>query len=256
MPTQIMNVNSFLAVSGAGIEIVIPAPLPAGEELNSIVGEYKIGYAMREAAMFRIWRMWANDSYKEILSNDPAADQQYPLFPAFASLVDFVAAEIGVSRSKVYSRMKLYSILTWLGFSEPQSVVLLADKPSVVEKIINLLYVWDNNVKEVSGVKSTIFGEDFESEEHKTQVREFILGACSMPNANDAIAYIADEMGTGASIKLQYNVANPSELTLWCFPARDGNIVDSPFTVTLEIVDSDDVPDWVIEELAKKYGAS
>lgn len=255
MGSMIPGRNSFLAVSSAGVEIVIPPPLPAAEELDSIVGEFKVGYALREAALFRIWRLWVSEDYREIMSDDPSLQEQYPLFHTFAALVEFVAGEIGVSRSKVYSRMKLYSVMDWLGFSNPQSVVMLADKPSVVEKIINLLYVWDNTIKEVIGVKSTIFGEDFDSEEHKGRVREFIIGACEMPNANDAIAYVSDEMGTGSSIKIQYSPASANELTLWCFPARDNDATVAPFTITFELASQDALPEWVVEELVKKHGS-
>lgn len=255
MGSMVPGRSSFLAVSNAGVEIVIPPPLPAADELNSIVGEFKVGYALREAALFRIWRLWVSEDYREIMSNDPSLQEQYPLFHTFAMLVEFVAGEIGVSRSKVYSRMKLYSVLDWLGFSNPQSVIMLADKPSVVEKIINLLYVWDNTLKEVIGVKSTIFGEDFNSEDHKEKVREFIVGACAMPSANDAIAYVSDEMGTGSSIKLQYSSASLNELLLWCFPARDGDMAAVPFTATFELVSDDALPEWVVEELVKKYGS-
>lgn len=254
MSTDLSVAGAFGVESGAGITIEIPAPLEPTEELQSIVGEYKIGYAMREAAMFRVWRMWVRNSFMEIMSEDPSAQQQYPMFRSFAEFVEYVSSEIGVSRSKVYGRMKLYSIMSWLGFSEPQSVVLLADKPNVVSRIINALYLWDNNLKEVTGVKTTVFGDDYESNEHKQRVCEFIVGACSMPNANDALAYIADEIG-GASIRVQY-IPGFQELHVWFFAERTDGITAIPGSIRFVLDDGEEIPAWVDEELLKKYGRS
>lgn len=252
MSTDLSTAGSFEVESGAGIAIEIPAPLAPTDELRSIVGEYKIGYAMREAAMFRVWRMWVHDTYMEILSDNPNIREQYPLFRSFADFVEHIASEIGVSRSKIYGRMKLYSVMIWLGFSEPQSVVLLADKPNVVSRIINALYVWDNAAREIIGVKTNVFGDDFESPEHKRAVHDFIVGACAMPNANDALAYIADEIG-GSSIRVQYSPID-QEIIVWFFTSSGDSVTISPGSISFPLGNGEEIPAWVEEELTKKYG--
>ena len=62
---SLATANSFLRVqSGLGVDIEIPSPLPPADELNSIVAEYKIGYAMREAAVYRVWRMLRDNAHR------------------------------------------------------------------------------------------------------------------------------------------------------------------------------------------------
>ena len=57
----------------------------------------------------------------------------------------------------------------------------------VVERILNALYVFSFDGQEVIGVKNDVFGDDIEDQDHIDTVRDFIVGACSMPSASDAL---------------------------------------------------------------------
>lgn len=247
---SLATANSFQVQSGLGVDIEIPSPLPPADELNSIVAEYKIGYAMREAAVYRVWRMLRDNAYQDIYTNDPSLDVQHRLFGSFSDFAEYVCGEIGVSRSKLYSRMKVYSILSWLGISDPQAVAMLADKPNVVERILNALYVFSFDGQEVIGVKNDVFGDDIEDQDHIDTVRDFIVGACSMPSASDALAYINDAIG-GSSVKLQFT---GDSLLVWCFERSQDGSTTVPFTLEFSYGENTDIPVWVREELNRKYG--
>lgn len=237
------------------IEVDEPAALTPREEVNSIIQEYKLGHALREVALFRVWRMWRDNSYLNIYAESPDALPGQPEFPTFTDFLKFITVHLDVSRAKVYTRLKVYSLLEHLGYSEHDMVRMMATKPGLYEKVLTSVFLWDQESRTPTGMKVDAFGNNPYDETTKENVRDFIGELEASDSVGDAVSRLLhDVLGkpkitlrvTGGAIVVEY--------TTIAIDADTGDeVTGEQGQARFDCIE--DVPDWVMDELARKYGA-
>lgn len=122
-----------------------------GANLDSIVvedprGEYElaiqgvaVGGAVMEMGLLRLWRLKVTDRWVHILDDDGQ-----PMYTSWNDVVMSFCERSGVSRSKVYSRMRVYSTLHHLGYTLPEMKDLMSRSPYKVTAILGKLVKWDS----------------------------------------------------------------------------------------------------------------
>ena len=86
--------------------IQVPAPMRLDDEYIAIRDEMAMGSILRESALFRVWRIKFTAAYE--------GTEETVFAPRCATWNDFVknvAEYAGVSRSTLYSRIRLYELL-------------------------------------------------------------------------------------------------------------------------------------------------
>lgn len=237
------------------VEVDLPAALEPKEEVNSIVKEYMLGHALREVSLFRVWRLWRDDEYSSILSDDPSALPGQPQFAAFNDFLKFLTQNLDVSRSKVYSRLKTYSLLTHLGYSEKEMVGMMATKPGLYEKVINAIFLWDQESRAATGMKTDAFGSSPYGQETIDNVRDFISELEAHNSVGDAISRLMHDVLGKPKISLR--VVGGAIVVDYTTTIIDGETMEelTGDSGSARFECADDVPEWVLDYLAQKYGA-
>lgn len=232
------------------VEVDIPEALPAIQEVRSIFNELVIGGAIRENAMFRIWRMWRDKTYLDITSDNPDEPHRM-LFPTFADFVQELCSKLEVSRSKVYTRVKAYSQLDMLGFSEREMITMMSARPSLYEKALGMIFEWDQEIPGPTGFKTDFFGEEM-NDESISRVKRFIEELADHESVQDALSYLKHDIMGKPEVRIIYDrdISNFKIEYSEAIVESSGNVV----TMSPEIWSpGEQLPDWVLDEISKKY---
>jgi hypothetical protein len=233
------------------IEVDIPEMLSPTEELGSIMDGYVLGVAVREVAIFRIWRLWRTDAYAQIYA-DGRTD---PMFSSDGEFVKFLQRRLDISRSKVYTRMRTYTLMEFLEYSEREIVLRMAAKPTLYEKALHLIYTWNQETKEVEAYKTDKFGDNPWDGESKAKVRYFLDELENADSIADALKLLQEETGT-QPIRFTFSPNENVFVLSWkdddYEPENGMSILGETIVVTYSA--DAEVPDWVSDELARKFG--
>ena len=233
-------------------EIVHAAGFPdysgdPASELEQIKNEYLGGNYMRESALFRLWRMWANKDYLRLTI--PGTDE--PIYPTWDDFVRSELYDIGVSRSTVYSRIRLYSVLQWLGYSDGYMLEMVRFRPHLLDKAINKMLSWDTR----NGVPREVKLPDFDDpEEAAPFMRDVVDDVYTSDMAAEIIKSLDQDINGRPEVKI--TVEPDAGLIHVHFAEHsvdeNGVILASPL-VSVTFYSDADVPDWVWHELQRKY---
>jgi hypothetical protein len=213
---------------------------------------------MREVSLFRVWRLWVDGRYRMVVENDVYTDRLIPRFPKFNDLTKFLTEVIDVSRSKLYSRLRAYSLLDHLGYNEPEMVAMMSKRPSLYTAALNHIFVWDQSAREVKGMKTDQFGTDPYSQETIMAVRDFLEEIGNIDNINDALAAVLSTVADKRMFKIRYS---PAENTLLVFVTDDYVDRETGEIVTGEAYETEfccetAVHPLIKEELTKRFPAA
>jgi hypothetical protein len=177
------------------------------------------------------------------------------MFSSDGDFVRFLQRKLDISRSKVYTRMRTYTLLEFLEYSEKEIVLRMATKPSLYEKALNLIYDWDQQAREVTAYKTDKFGDNPFDGTSKAKVRYFLEELENADSVADALKLLQEETGV-QPIKFTFL---PDQNTFSLSWKDDDYDVQSGMsilgeTITVEYHATEDVPDWVLDELARKFG--
>lgn len=235
------------------VEVDVPAMLEPVEEVNSIVHEFSLGVALREVALFRLWRMWRDSAYTEIESDDMDAAPGQPKFGTFGDFLKFFTDTIEVSRAKVYSRLKCYSLLDYLHFTDKEMVVMMATKPTLYDRALNLIFIWDQESRLPTGLKTDYFGDDVKDETVKTKIRNFLIELAQFDRVQDALSMLTHDVLGKPTVRVymldrkmvvSYDSVVVDEDDGVGIVGENGEIVFEPNEV---------MPEWVLNELQRKF---
>jgi len=237
------------------VSVDVPTLLSPQEEVQSIVDNYSLGIALREVGLYRIWRIWKDNIHLEILSDDPNASANQPMFPTWSEFVKFLTMSMDVSRSKIYSRLKVYSLLSFLDYSDSRMINMMSNKPGLYERVVNVIFIWDQDARIPTGLKTDKFGDDVNDEETKANIRSFIDSLDGMASISDAIDHLMHDIMHQPVVRLKmiddifavyYSATYFDEDTETEVTGDSGEIYFESESI---------IPDWVMDELRRKYGS-
>lgn len=232
------------------LSIEVPVQYEASEEAREIVRGLAIGGAIRETAMFRIWRMWRDKSYLDIMSDNPETPDRM-MFPTFTEFIQVLCEQLEVSRSKIYNRIRAYTQLDYLGFGDDSKLLLMSTRPGLYEKALNLIFVWDQDTQEPTAYKTDAFG-DIMDEDSLVRVKRFIEELSDHESVQDALSYLKHDIMGRPEITLIFDKGAQNfkiEYTSMVL-SEDGDESTSYYN-TWE--PGSELPDWVVSEINKRY---
>ena len=227
-------------------EIDVPSRGEIVHELEMIVEEFSLGSALKERALFRIWRIWRNASYLQILDDSPSALKGEPKYHTWSEfLKDFVMPS-GISKSTVYSRMKAYSILEWIGYSEVEILTMMSTSPVAYGQSVNLLVDWDMSEDSPRAIKAISMGSLDNYQEAKDNLRELIDHTVPIYDRTmDAIEHIRRDVVGGQVVSVW---VDGSEIVVdYEDSGRESGVV------RFSVSNGELVPEWVLVTMEKKY---
>lgn len=154
------------------LEVDVPRELAPLEEVESIVNELVLGESLRERAMFRLWRLWKAKGYLNLF--DEGSESVVPMFSTFEEFLSYFCQIVDVSRAKIFSRIKTYNELEWLGFSETQMLHMMSNRPGLYSKALGKIIEWDSQENEPESLKTDFFGDPSDPESAKETIKEFV----------------------------------------------------------------------------------
>jgi len=176
-------------------EIDVPSQGDIVHELEMIAQEFSLGSALRERATYRLWRIWKNKSYYDITSDDPDVDPMEPKYHSWGAFLRDFLPTIGISRSTVYSRMKAYSIMNWIGYTDDEILEKMSSSSMGYGNSVNLLVDWDMSIDEPIEIRVESLGTLDNQEEAKVAIRDMVESTLSVyERSSDAIDHIKRDL--------------------------------------------------------------
>lgn len=224
--------------------VSFPVQLTPPEEVKNIVGEYRFGEMLSESALFRVWRMWRSNDYMLILSDDPEAKTGQTLFSGWSDFMNTLKTVAGLKKSRIYSRLKSYSLLEFLEYTTEEMYMMMSARPSLYERVLSAIFIWDKELGEPIGLRTDVFGE-MDDPLFKPRVRSFLKDLDVYDDIEQALDHLKHDIMGKAKIMLY---ASDSKIVL----DYEGGGANDEYGV-VEFHSEDPIPDWVLEELHTKY---
>lgn len=223
---------------------VVDVPAEASDvaqEIEQVISEYSAGNYMRERALFRVWRIWRSGRYLDITY--PGSYE--PMYPRWGDFVADVLDSIGISRSTLYSRLRVYSELEWLGYTQEEMLGMMVARPSVIDRAINKLVSW--SAKEQDVVRLKMDG-DYESPvDARDDVRMLVDEVFAHENPTQALGALERYVGDQLLVRA---VLRGSELVL-VVTDKGGDFVTPD--VEYALCDLSHIPQEVLDVFVERY---
>jgi hypothetical protein len=213
------------------------------DEKDKIINWMSMGIGTREVALFMLYRIWRDSLY---INTD-----NHAVYASFNEFVKEVTAEVDLSRSTVYSRIKDYGLFEWLDYSEEQAIRMMAARPSLYDKVLGAIFVWDQEARVPSSVKTSEFGPML-SAEFKGNVRKFIDSLESFDSIKDALDYLKSDIVGEPTIRIR--VESESEIVITYETTQYNADTGESFAVydEVEFFSEASLPDWVADAIKAK----
>lgn len=234
-------------------EVAVPEVLAPEGEVQRIREWLSFSSAMREVSLFVLYRMWRDMTYMDIDATDIDALPGQPKYESWSSFLRDLLRTVEVSRSTVYSRLRTYALLEWLEYTETRMVRMMAEKPGLYEKVLNAIFMWDQEARIPSGVKTMEFGE-LGGPDFKQNVREFLAGLDAFDSVGDAISHVAHDLLGKPVLNLVFK--SPDELALYYEEKVVDEATGEEITGNSEVIyfmADAEVPQWIVEAIKSKY---
>lgn len=213
------------------------------EEIEQMERESHLGSRLKELSLYRVWRIKDSGLYKEEISYGDGGAA--PRFAMWSDFVKNIGDVIGVSRSTVFSRVRLYDQLAWLEYTEKEAFAIVMYRSYLAGKVLSLILEWPRHGGDIS-FKTDYFGEGADPEDYKQEIRE-LLEECML---NDSVS--------GAIRNVESDILGVPEVDVYY---RDGCMIvaydDKEYAdvVVYEPVDraSGVIPNWVLDVMSTKY---
>jgi hypothetical protein len=176
------------------------------------------------------------------------------MFVTFNDFTRFLSRNLDVSRSKVYSRLKCYTLLEHLRYNDAQMLAMMADRPGLYEKALNAIFEYDPESRIPTAMKTDVFGVDPFDDDTIEAVRDFLADLGGAESVSDALSILMhDVLGkpdvrvrfTSGALVVYYSSTIVDEET-------GTEIVESSGRVEF-VPSSSETPDWVLSELSRKF---
>lgn len=177
------------------------------EEKEKIVSWLSVGIGTKEVALFMIYRIWRDSLYIGQTTQDFTLSELNSTYIAFGDFLKEVIEAVDISRSTVYSRIKTYGLLEWLGYVEQHAIRMMATRPSLYEKVLSAIFSWDQEARVPSAVKTAEFGE-ITSPTFKEEVRKFINSLESFDSIKDAVDHLKSDLMKEPTIRIRLESVN------------------------------------------------
>lgn len=231
--------SEFSLVLSTGIKL--PERMDYDDEYHAIREETIMGNVLRESALFRIWRIKAFRTYELI---DTDEEQYAPRFASWAEFAKHVAEHAGVSRSTVYSRLRLYDQLAWLGYDMREAYAIVIRRSYLAGKVLDTIIDWSRDYDE-STFKTDFFGDDILPVDAKEETRGVLEECLAHDSVSGALRNLESEV-LGKPVVDMYYMGGAIVVAY-----EDGLGVD---VMRFEPSDAREVvPDWVLDTLESKY---
>lgn len=238
-------------------DIVLYRPqLPVSGDFNQarteIVNLLSFGTGTRETALFVIYRIWRDNLFigqpkygQTVVYDDNGIASIPDTYRSFDEFVHEVSGFVEISRSTIYNRLRVYSLLEWLEYTEAQSLLIVAARPSMIDKVLSAIFLWDRDSRLPIGVKTAEFGLLHDSE-FKKNVRKFIDSLEAFETTKDALDHLqGDIIGSPKitfSVKDNHTVAMRYETQY-----TDPNTGEStPVYGSISLFADEEIPEWVV----------
>lgn len=235
-------------------DVDVPAQLAPADEVRSLVSEFTLGLALREVSLFRVFRLWDTDNYLNVYSDDPTVSAAQREFSTFSDFVKFLTRGLDISRSKIYSRLKTYSLLKHLRYTDRDMLGMMSAKPSLYDRALSAIYLWDQESRSVTGFKTDAFGDNPYSDDSIEAVRDFLHDLDGADSISDALSMLMHDVLGKPVVKVK--ASSYGELIVYYTQqAVDSDTGDEITGDSGEIVFSTDseIPEWLQDELQKRF---
>lgn len=231
--------SDFSIVLASGVQL--PERMEYDDEYHAIREETSMGTLLRESALFRIWRIKAYKIY-EMGSSD---EEQYaPRFVTWNDFAKHVSEHAGVSRSTVYSRLRLYDQLAWLGYDMLEAYAIVVHKSYLAGKVLDTIIDWSREYDE-STFKTDFFGDDLRPIDAKEEIKDVLEECLAHDSVSGALRNLDSEVLGKPVVDMYYMngaivVAYEGDLGVDVMRFEPSDVRET-------------VPDWVLQELESKY---
>lgn len=234
------------------VEVDVPTELAPMEEIESIVNELLIGESLRERAMFRFWRIRDSRAYLEVREGE--SDNGVPRFATFEEFVEYFCHIVDISRAKIFSRIRTYSELHWLEFTDEEMLKMMSNRPGLYSKTLNKIFNWNSLLNIPMSLKTDSFGDPDEPEnpETKAALKKFIEELGLHDSVTNALEMVDKDILGKPEVSMFFS----GEYLVVRF---DQGYVTEDGVEIMEDVDEiyfetdTELPGWVTEEMERKY---
>lgn len=229
-------------------EIDVPSQGGIVHEMEKIVEEFSLGSALKERALFRLWRVWRNRTYLEIVDDSPTAIPGEPKYINWSAFLKDFIIPAGLSKSTVYSRMKAYSILEWLGYDDSEILTKMSESSVRYGQSVNLMVDWNMSDDAPAAIRASSLGTLDDENAAKEEIRSVLESTIPVyERVSDALDHIRRDVVGGPVVSAWQDL--------------DTIVLEYEDTATGEhgivkyqiISDDYDAPLWVYDELERKH---
>lgn len=231
------------------LEVDVPTELEPEEEIRAILDEYVLGASLKERSLYRLYRMWRSKSHLLIRDRSGDGSSMYETWEQF--LQDTVYA-LGVSRSTVFFRIRAYSFLDWLGYSDDEKLQMIAARPTLYPRVMSMLVDWDTAKCEPNEIYVDVAEGEGDSVENVRDIIENI--ASGELSVGEALEQVQVEYTGRPSVRLRCSGESLVVVYEYCQTDEAGgqNFVSGELEYMPVVL----VPEIVNEELRRRLGVA
>lgn len=179
---------------------VVPAEeQDANKEFDHIIADYKISNILKEISRYRIWRLRKNDRWKGI--EDDYGD---PMYETWEDVVISLSEHLDCGRQQIYDRVRIYEQLFWLGYTAEESIKMVADKPYLYARTLDMTLDWNQREEQPRVVKIPSLSSASE-DEVKEGLRDLLDNVETFDRQKDALRYVSESVLAEPQVDLYYD---------------------------------------------------
>lgn len=183
-------------------DIVLPngeiENLQPNDLVNTLADLFRQGRLAQEYATYTFWEMARDGRFSDVISSEtgqPINTQD--------EFIEYVRHKIGVSRQTMYSRNKVYDILTYLGYDKRDIIIRVAENPYVYQRTLAALVDWD--VKNNTPRDWSLPDEPEDEEDAKAKTRDILDAQGVIDGASNKLSYVQNDLLGKPEIKVYWN---------------------------------------------------
>lgn len=233
-------------IVGSYLNIVPKEETDANLEFDKIVSDSRISDVLKEVSRFRIWRMHKTGSWRSIVD-----DNGNPMYEIWEDVVTKLSEILDCGRQQIYDRVRIYEQLNWLGYTDQESIQMIADRPYLYTRTLDMVVDWNQREEKP---RSILIPELANASEDKAKehLRSLLDDVDAFDTQKEALRFVSETVMSEPQVDLWYDGDVVRAIYYKSAIDEKGNkYVEDYGTVTF--YPDGKPPAWVMEKLEKSF---
>lgn len=228
------------------VELVPSLESTPNQEYERIITDFKVSDVLKEIGRYRIWRLHKTGSWRQIVDNNGNA-----LYNSWEEIVNDLAQTLDCGRQQIYDRVRVYEQLHWLGYTDQESIQMVADHPYLYTRTLDMVVDWNQREEQPRRILIPQMANATE-EQAKTHLRELLTDVKTFDTQKDALKFVSESVLAEPQVDFWYD-GDVIRCTYFEQSIDEAGNLHTDSVGTVTFYPDNDLPAWARTKLEKMF---